>query len=158
MQSWTMNCKFIGEGKSIFADVTQDDYDRYAETSNAFDACFHDIGLFLDVAYNGKANIAGMELDIKYIILDFLKKTSSFRSVIAAGLPYAAFTFFRSHDWTEDAPNYRYRFLGAYKDQHSDHKLWAGNRYFIPDDYHAESYVHQYQKAHLSLHRTTLSI
>ena len=58
--------------------------------------------------------------------------------------PYAAFTFFRGNDWTEDAPNYRYRFLGAYKDQHSDHMLWAGNKFFCREDYHAGSYVHQY--------------
>lgn len=146
MKGWAITCKFIGEGKSIVAEITQDAYESYAETDNTFEACFHDIGLFLDEIYHGRENVAGMEREIKSILLDFLKKTSSFGKVIKTGLPYAAFTFLRSNDWTEAEPNYRYRFLGANKDQDSDHKLWAGNKYFCPDDYHAGSSAHKYLK------------
>ena len=144
MKGWTIICKFIGEGKSIIASITQDAYERYSETANTFEACFQDIGLFLDEKFNDKEIVVGMEQEITHILLDFLKKTSSFGNIVKAGLPYAAFTFLRTNDWTEDAPNYRYRFLGAHTDQHNDQKLWAGNEYFCSSDYHAESYAHKF--------------
>ena len=144
MNGWKVTCRFIGEGKSFVAEINQVVYERFVETTNTFDACFHSTGLFIDETYSGQKLVVIMEREIKLILLDFLKKTPSFSYVVENGLPYAAFTFFRANDWTRDDPNYRYRFLGAYKDQHSDHMLWAGNKFFCREDYHAGSYVHQY--------------
>ena len=142
MKRWSITCKFIGEGKSIVAEITQEAYESYTETPNEFEACFHSIGTYLDERYHGSEIVADLQPSITLILLDFLKKTSSFANIIKTGIPYAAFTFFRANDWTEDDPNYRYRFLGSYKDQYSDDKLWAGNKFFCLDDYHTNSYVH----------------
>ncbi len=150
MNGWGITCRFIGEGKSIIAVITQDVYDRYNQTDETFEVCFHDIGLFLDEKYSDFECVKSIGQDIKHILYDFLKKTSSFGRMVDTGLTYAAFTFFRNNDWTYDSPNYRYRFLGAYKDEHSDHKLWAGNKYFCRSDYHASSYVHRFISGELS--------
>ncbi len=144
MKGWSITCKFIGEGKSIIAVIKQEEYEFYTETTNTFEACFQDVGLFLDEKYTAKYIVTSIEQDITHILLDFLKKTSSFGNIVKTDLSYAAFTFLRANDWTYDAPNYRYRFLGAHKDQNSDHKLWTGNKYFCHGDYHAGSNVHKY--------------
>ena len=146
MRSWEIACNFIGDGKSFTIVVTRDVYESFAETANTYDACFHDIGMFLDDRLHGSSVVSDMAEAIPTIALDFLKKTPSFSRLIETGLPYAAFTIFRSDDWSLDSPNYRYRFLGAYRDRYSDHKLWSGNTYFSSDDYHPESVAHKYMR------------